>query len=310
MPDSGAARAARRGVGIALCLIVAMELIISSGCATFGRRAREAEAVATGREMCRQGAAAIQTGNWEDAEKLLRQGLDALPEDPELRRQLAEACWRRGAANEAMSHMSAAVRLDSDNAALLVRSGEMALASGAKDAALERAEQAIRLDPHLASAWALRGRVFNELKNTDRALADLQQSLVFAPDNPEVLYELATIYRSRGEPVRCLTTLHHLQDTYSVGEMPVNALMLEGLTLMDLKRPQQAALVLLAATDREPPNADLLFHLAQAQSAAGQYTKAAVTAQQALELDSTHEASLELLSRLAARSQPGEIQRR
>jgi len=252
----------------------------------------------------------MQAGRWQQAEDLLRQGLEASPDDAEVRRQLAEALWHRGAANEAMSHIAAAVRLEPGDASIAVRAGEMALASGAREAALQRAEDAIRIDPRLASAWALRGRAFRQLNQPERALADFQRALVFDPDNDETLLELAMMYRERGEPARCLTTLHHLHDTYSPGEEPLNALMLEGLTLMDLKRPHQASEVLLTATQRGPANADLLFSLAQAQSASGHYTAATTTAQQALAMDSTHQASRELLAQLAALPTPVAPERR
>ena len=62
----------------------------------------------------------MQTGQWQQAEDLLRQGLEASPDDAEVRRQLAEALWHRGAANEAMSHIAAAVRLKPEDASFAV----------------------------------------------------------------------------------------------------------------------------------------------------------------------------------------------
>jgi predicted Zn-dependent protease len=218
--------------------------------------------------------------------------------------------WHQGAANEAMSHAAAAVRLKPDDASLVVRAGEMALACGARDAALERAEDAIRLDPHLAGAWALRGRTLAQLNAPDRAIADLQRALVFDPDNQPVLYELATTYRKQGEHARCLTTLHHLHDTYSSGQEPQSTLVLEGLTLMDLKRPAQASDVLLAATQRGPANPDLLYYLAQAQMAAGHRNEAAAALQQALAVDAAHQPSRTLMAQLAATANGAERQRR
>jgi tetratricopeptide (TPR) repeat protein len=293
-----------------LCLIVLSVVSGTSGCATFGRRAREAEAMTAARESSRKAAEAMQAGQWQQAETLLRQGLEASPDDPEVRRQLAETLWHRGAANEAMSNIAAAVRLEPGNAALAVRAGEMALASGARDAALSRAEEAIRLDPQLASAWALRGRVFRQLNQPERALADFQRALVFAPDDAELLLELAMMYRDRKEPARCLTTLHHLHDTYPLGGEPQNALMLEGLTLMDLKRPHQAAEVFALAVERGPANADLMFHLAQAEAATGDHAGATVAAQQALALDAAHQPSRALLAELAALPKANELHRR
>jgi tetratricopeptide (TPR) repeat protein len=309
-PGSGAACAACRPVAVVLCLFVAVLAIGTTGCATFGRRSKDAEAAAAARDLSRRATAAMQTGQWQQAEFLLRQGLEATSDDAEVRRQLAEALWHRGATSEAMSHMSAATRLEPDDASLAVRAGEMALASGAHDAALERAELAIRVNPQLASAWALRGRVFRRMNQPERALADVQRALVFAPDNADLLLELAVVYRERGEPARCLTTLHRLHDTYPLGEEPQNALLLEGLSLMELKRPHQAAEVFLAASQRGPANADVLYHLAQAESAIGDYADATAAVQQALAIDATHQPCRALLAELAARTETAAPTRR
>jgi predicted Zn-dependent protease len=85
--------------------------------------------------------------------------------------------------------------------------------------------------------------------------------------------------------------------------------MLEGMTLMDLKRPHQAAEVLLTATHRGPPSADLLCTLAKAQSASGKPAEATSAVQQALAVDSSHQQSRELLAHLNAQA-AGAPQRR
>ncbi len=107
-----------------------------------------------------------------------------------------------------------------------------------------------------------------------------------------------------------MTTLHHLLDTYPPGGEPQKVLALEGLCLLDLGRPQQAAEVLASAAHQGAPNADLLYHLAQAYASAGQIEQATATAQQVLALDGSHQASRELLSQLAARGSSAGIQRR
>jgi tetratricopeptide (TPR) repeat protein len=295
---------------VAFCLMGNVLTIGTAGCTTLGRRSRESAAITEGRDFSRRGEAAMQMGQWQQAEELLRQGLDASPDDPELRRQLAEALWHRGNASEAMSHAAAAVRLKPGDATLAVRVGEMALASGAHEAALQRAEESLRIDPRLASAWALRGRAFRKTNQPDRALADLQRALVIEPANQSVLLELALMYREQGDHARCLTTMHHLHDAYSPGEEPQDTLLLEGLTLMELNRPLQASEVLLMATQRGPANADLLYHVAQAKSAAGQPELAAAALQQALTVDAAHQPSRALLAQLTAAANPTEPQRR
>jgi tetratricopeptide (TPR) repeat protein len=309
-PPTGAAGAACGSYIVIAGIVTAILLNSTAGCATFRRRGPSSEELAESRELTRQGAMALQLGQWAQAESLMRQALDTSPDDAKVRAQLAEALWSRGASNEAMSHMAAAVRLEPKNAEYLVRAGEMALAAGAQDAALTHAERAIRLQPQLASAWALRGRTFRLKNQPERALADLQHALVFAPDRGDILLDLAVMYRERGQSARCLTTLHHLHDTYPPGEEPQFALQLEGLTLMELKRPHQAADVLAAASTRGPANADLFYQLAQAETAAGNVTAATTAAQQALAVDGSHQASRQLLTQLATQTKPGDLPRR
>jgi tetratricopeptide (TPR) repeat protein len=280
------------------------------GCATFGRRGAAQEKIAAGRELSRQGVAAMEVGNWQQAEALLQQAVEASPEEADTHRHLAEALWHRGAADAAMKHMGQALRLEPNDATLLVRAGEMSLAMADHNTALSRAERAIQLDAKLADGWALRGRVFGRLGQSDRAMADLQRALEISPQDPEALLDVALMYRQRGEAARALTTLHYLLDTYAPGEEPQLALQLEGLTLMELGRAQQASESFQLAARRGPPNADVLYHLAQAQSRAGRYAEANAAARQALAIDASHQASRQLLIQLAANNPPIELQRR
>jgi tetratricopeptide (TPR) repeat protein len=276
-----------------------------SGCATFGRRSATEKATAC-RDLTQQGVSAMELGQWQRAELLLQQAVDEFPEDAEAHHQLAEAQWHRGTAPEALQHIAAAVAAAPADPLIAVRAGEMTLAAGQREAALAYAEQAIRVNPQLASAWALRGRIFWQLQQPDRAVADLQRALEFAPDRGDILLDLAVMYRDRGQPTRCLTTLGHLHETCPAGNEPQPALVLEGLALLDLGRPHQACEVFVAATQRGPASAQLFYYLAQANYAAGQYAEATVAAQQALAADASHQASRQLLAQLASHSAPAQ----
>jgi Tfp pilus assembly protein PilF len=253
---------------------------------------------------------AIEMGNWQQAESLLQQAVEADPGQADAHRHLAETLWHRGAAEPAMRQMAEALRLEPNDAALVVRAGEMSLALGDHSAALSHAERAIQLDARLAGAWALRGRVFSRHGQPDRAMADLQRALELAPHNPEALLDVALMYRQRGETARALTTLHYLLDSYAPGEEPQIALQLEGMTLLDLGRPQRAAESLQLAARRGPPHADVFYQLAQAEIRSGRLPEASAAAQQALAIDASHEASRQLLMQLAANSPSAESQRR
>jgi tetratricopeptide (TPR) repeat protein len=257
--------------------------------------------VAAARDWSQQGVAAVEAGQWDQAEALLRKSIEVSPADAVSRRYLAEALWRRGAFEDALVQIEAAVRADETNPLLVVRAGEMLLATQSSELAVARADEAIRLDPKLAAAWALRGRAFWQMKQVERALADLQRALDFAPHDREVLIDIAGIYRQIGQPTRCLTTLHQLIDTYPQGQAPQQAMLLEGITLKELGRGRQAAESLLAAARAGPPNADVLSQLAQAYDSLGDYAAATAAAQEALAVDANHAPSRALLTQLASR---------
>jgi tetratricopeptide (TPR) repeat protein len=252
----------------------------------------------------------MESGQWQQGEDLLRKAIQISPDDASTHRSLAEALWHRGARQEAVAEIEEAIEHDTNSSSLHVRAGEMDLATGAIDSALTHAERGIRTDPKSASAWALRGRCFLQKNQGDRALADLQHSLDFAPDDTDALLDVAKIYRQRGQAARSLTTVHHLLDTYPPSEESQQALTLEGLALMDLKRPQQACEVFAVVAKQGTPSADALYNLAQAYSAAGDLQQAITTAQQALALNASHQPSRELLAQLATRSATDGVQRR
>ena len=280
-------------------------IVCISGCAAL-RRGPVPEDVATCRDLTQQGVAAMEMGNWPEAERLLQSAIEASPVDAATRHYLAEVLWHRGVTEAALVQMEEAVRLDETDPTLVVRLGEMRLGTGATEMALERADQAIALNPKLAPAWALRGRAYWRMNQTDRALADLQWSLQFAPDTSDVLMDVAAIYRQRGQHDRCLTTLQHLLDTYPPGQGTQLAYWMEGLTLADLGRPQQAVESLRIANQQGAANADILYYLAQAQLAAGRPAAAATAAQQALAVSPPHTPSRQLLAELATRTNAAE----
>jgi tetratricopeptide (TPR) repeat protein len=284
-------------------------LLLENGCATVDWRGTSQQ-IAVGRELTRQGIAVMESGQWPRAEDLLKQAVEASPDDPDAHRYLAETLWHRRATEEARWHIATAARLDPSDAALAARAGEMALAAGTHDEALARGEQAMRIDPKLAAAWALRGRAFLRLNQPERAAADLERASELSPQSPDVLLDLATIYTQRGQPARALATLHRLLDAYPPGEEPQMALTLEGQALMAMGRPHQAVDRFLAASHRGPPNAELCFLLAQAHASAGHHAAAAAAAQQALAIDTSHAASRQLLAQLTASTPSAEPQRR
>lgn len=270
------------------------------GCRTLRQHKVTPDSVAQCRQLSREGVAAMERGESDQARQLLDRAVAASPGDLDARRELGEVLWQEGARQEAMVHIEAAVRLDPKHAPTVVRSGEMLLELGAVDRALARAEEAVELDPSLGDAWALRGRVFQRRGEFDRALADLQQALRFSPHDAGVLIQTAELQYQLQRPQRCLATLHQLLEAYPLGERPRRALWLEGLAYAQVDRREDAVASLLAASQRGDPDPQLLSQLAQAQSVAGRPLEAAETARRALAVDASHGPSRAILTEAEA----------
>jgi tetratricopeptide (TPR) repeat protein len=281
----------RIGIGL-----IAVSLIV--GCASLRRYKVVPESVAACRKLSQEGVAALEKGDCDLALSLLDEAVATSPDDVDARRQLAEALWRQGDSKRALAAIEAAVKLDPHHAATVVRAGQMALATDEVDLAWERAQQAIVLDRELAESWALRSAVARQRGELVAALADVHQGLRFCPNSPSMLLSAAELQYQLGRPQRSLITLHHLLDVYPPGEEPQRALWLEGLAYSAVDRHEDAAESLLAASQRGPAHAELLFQLAKAQQAVGRGQAAAVAARRALAADASHQGSRALLASL------------
>ena len=282
------------------CAVLAVACLGIVGCRSTGQRAPTQEAVASGRQLARQGISALETGRWAEGEVLLRQAVTAVPSDPEAHRYLAEAVWQRGASSEAIGHIESARSLAPLDAGLAVRAGEMLLAIGDHERAMERANRAIALDSKLPEAWALRGRGWWLKKQPDQALADLQRALQFSPSAPDLLIDLANLYYQQGQPQRCLTTVHRLLDAHPPGDEPLEAVVLEGKAYLTMGLAIPASERFALVKSRGSPSADLCCLIAQAEYAAGRPEAAIAAVQEAVALDANHAPSRELLGKLTA----------
>ncbi|WP_425394908.1 tetratricopeptide repeat protein [Aeoliella sp.] len=250
-------------------LPIAAALVVLPGCVSWRSLQPVPPSVAAGRRLARQGVAAIEVQQWEEAERLLTEAAEKSPEDPEAQRYLAEALWRRGAQDEAMRHMAIAAHHDRHDAATAVRAGEMLLATSDAKQAIRQADRAIRLDNSLATAWTLRGRAYAADGDLDRALADMQRALLLSPNDADVLLESARLYRQRGQDQRCLATLHRLRDAAPPAERMPEILELEAHTYLALSRPQMAAQRVALAIELSGPTAPLASLQAETQKALG-----------------------------------------
>jgi len=262
--------------------------------------------MATCRDQTQQGVAAMESGDWEEAEKHLEAAIKAVPDDPEARRHYAEVLWHQGDREQAIGQLEQVARPDCPDVSILVRLAEMRLAAGQTDAAAKDAERALDVDPRFPAAWAIRAKVMQGAGYLPQALADYQRALGYAPDDRDILFAIAELYRRLNEPQRALATLHSLADTFPRGEEPQEVLYLEGLAYAALGRDSDAVDSLSLAASRGQPRTAILYNLAEAELRAGRTQEAEFHARQALQLQPEHRPSVALLHRLdmARRPQP------
>ena len=278
-------------------------VLLTSGCRWIRPEGPISESLATSRQLTQRGIAAVERGRPDKAETLLADAVGACPADSEARRQYAEVLWQRDARPEAIAQLQEAVRLNSEDATLLVRLAEMQLAAGQIEEAWQNAEGALDINPKLAPAWAARGRIMRATGRHQQALADYHRSLGLAPGDREMLLEVAELDHHLGRPQRALATLHALADTYSPGEEPQKVLHLTGLVCMALGRHEEGTEKLAAALIAGDATAEMYYHLGEAELLAGRPLQAAEAARQALALEPHHIPSRELLGRLGLAAQ-------
>ncbi|MEQ8790019.1 MAG: tetratricopeptide repeat protein [Pirellulaceae bacterium] len=277
-------------------ILVGLLVVASGGCATFG--CKLSDGVVAARQHSLQGMEAMQRGRWDEAESQFSQAVATCPADERAHAQLAETLWRRGATDQAIREMERAAELSGGDAVMLVRLGEMYLARGDLIRAGVKADEAIRINRSLASAWALRGDALQQQGHRTEALAAYHRALSHQAHYPDVQLAVAEIYRAMGRPQRTLCTLESLADQYAPGQEPQQVLYLEGLAMKALGRNHDAVELLVAASSRGPASPDLLYHLGEAQMLVGDPTNARLSLEGALALAPRHVPSLQLRSRL------------
>jgi tetratricopeptide (TPR) repeat protein len=271
------------------------------GCASWPWRSGPIpDSVSSCRELSNQALVAIEHGQWQQAESLLRKAIETCPVDADARRHLAEVLVQRHATNEALTHLEEARRLVPHDTSLSNRVGELYLHSGQLELAEQRANQAIQLNRKSPDSWALRARVRRAQGDVRAALSDLQQALRYRPDNPDLLGEISQLYLAMQRPDRALLYAQALSDTYVSCAVPVDVINLHAQSYAALGRHKDNA-ACRKQICQSAPTVGNFFALAQAELQYGDAGAAEATLRQALSIEPAHQPSLQLIQ--VARSQ-------
>jgi tetratricopeptide (TPR) repeat protein len=295
-------RTARDGAALrGRCFLLGCALLISSasGCKALRCSEPSDATLAAVRRQSLQALDAQQRGQWDQAETLFATAVEQCPADERARHGYAESLWQRGAQDEAVAHMEAAVRLSGNDPERLVQLGGMYLHRGELPKAAQQADRAIAANPQLAGAWALRGQTQQALGQREAALASFHRALSLRASDPQVQLAVADIYARQNRPQRALATLQTLSDAYPPGQVPAEVLIQEAYACRALGRHGDAAAKLAQAIERGNPSAALYYELAQAERQAGNASAARIAVQAALSRDPAHAGSLALAEELA-----------
>lgn len=191
-------------------------------------------------QLSRMGNAAMEQGDWEEAEKRLDEAVKLNKKDTELRRHYAEALWIRGKRDEALEQLNEAIRRGgSDNALLNIALAEKYLILDNPQSAHRFADKAVSLAPREYRGWALRGKanwLLAEMESRKNPAApivseqlynaknDYYRALSLSPDNRDLLPELAAIQMRCRQPEHALATWQHLERFFPKDSVPADLL--------------------------------------------------------------------------------------
>jgi tetratricopeptide (TPR) repeat protein len=228
------------------------------------------------RQIALRGIEASQRGDSASAEMYFSSAIQACPEHDRAHAGYADVLWKRGARDLAIGHMEQAVRLSGGDPDLLVRLGRMHLEQGEHEAAIHRAEQAIRSNRELATAWLLQGDILRERAELDPALASYYRALSLQEHCCEAQLAVADIYLAQGRPQRALATLESLASRFGTGQIPAEVHRRQGVAQKALGRFDEAARSFVAA-GLPGTSSEWAGELAEAQLLAGELSAARLT---------------------------------
>jgi tetratricopeptide (TPR) repeat protein len=97
-----------------------------------------------------------------------------------------------------------AVSLSAQNAQTRLDNGKQLFDQGNYDGAIRELDEAIRLDPNMAEAYAYRARSYNAKENYDRSLADANKAIQLNPRLAMGYYARGNYYRDKNDNDRAI----------------------------------------------------------------------------------------------------------
>jgi tetratricopeptide (TPR) repeat protein len=140
------------------------------------------------------GVALAASGKTSDAITAYDKSLAMNGDSSQTHNNLGSALAETGRFDEAMAQIQKAIELDADNGAAHINLGHLLEVTGHRQEAIEQLTQGIQIAPRNADGHNVYGAILAREGKMDEAIAELQQAVTLAPGSAECHYNLGRAY--------------------------------------------------------------------------------------------------------------------
>ena len=217
-------------------------------------------------KLSREGVAAFEQEDYDTAAEKFVQAIKEDENNLLSRRYYAEILWRKGKKSESIRVLSDAAGRegsDEEKAAICESLTEKFLETDQVASALHYADKVVALAPRRHEGWELRAMLNQRVGKKEDALADYHRALQLAPNDKELIKNLALFETELGDDRAALAVWEDLDRLYPGQSEPAEILCGKAEVCRRLGRGRQAADCYQAAISQEPENLELYRTLAE-----------------------------------------------
>jgi arylsulfatase A-like enzyme/Flp pilus assembly protein TadD len=233
------------------------------------------------------GSALASQGQWDEAIDHFETALRAKPENAELHDWMGVALREKGRSEDALAHFREAVRLAPGLAIAHYNLGRALKQQGKLDEAVVHYRRALEIDPRLPAAHNSLGSALGSQGRLGEAVVEFRKALRAKPDDAEAHNNLGLALRSMGERDEALRHFQAALRLRPDWPAPMNEMAWILATHPDarIRNPGEAVRLAERAAERTGRRQPLMLDtLAAAYAAAGDFDRAAATAEEAMSL--------------------------
>ncbi|MBV8899433.1 MAG: tetratricopeptide repeat protein [Verrucomicrobia bacterium] len=180
-----------------------------------------------------------------------------------------------------------ALELNHGNSEVRYKLAQSFLQTGQRDAAISALEEMVKANPLKAEIYEFLGRLYEENSDRERALANFQQALLLAPNDPENYLHTAEVELQLRKENDAIATLNEARHRFAIPQITYALAIAysQAKRFSDALPAFESALQEADADGRDPFDAGFYFSYAVAAEQAGLIDKAAALLKKAIALD-------------------------